>query len=242
MELQRRELRLVFLWTKRVDRLLVAGTVAAVIVIGGRLFAAGGSVSLFSIDDIPLNATWALFAVGTLLHAATGRFLVQHIKAIPHTDDLSEEAALYDNILAEAGWFVSVEVRRVGASDEVRRRPARMSTTDPSTWTAYGAAFVVWVALLPWWWDDGLHVAALPQLLVTALVAALVITLNWLIGGVWAVAISSLDEYEKQRYFPGVPDISAGEPAFAFGFLLSAFSVLTLLIVVVATGHAHLGL
>lgn len=245
MTLQRRDLRLVLLWAKRVDHLLLTGIGAAGLIIGGRIFASGDPISLFGVDDVPLNATWVLFGAFTLGHAAFTRFLLQYVRALPSADGTPGEKAgqleLYDDIVAEGGWLVGVAIKRLAGYGE-HRSMVPMSSKDPSTWLSYGAVLIVWIAMLPWWWDDGLHVSGLAQLLATAVVAALLLVLNWVIGGMWAVAISSLGVGQaKLPYFLEFP-MTGGSGGLNFGLLSGAVFVLVVLVSVVVFGHSHLGL
>jgi hypothetical protein len=67
-----------------------------------------------------------------------------------------------------------------------------MTLRDPSTWVAHGGALLMLVAIAPWRWDGALKLLPASQTVVISLIGVLLVVLNWLIGGSWAMAISQL--------------------------------------------------
>jgi hypothetical protein len=160
----------------------------------------------------------------------------------PYGEEQKAQLALYDDVVADGGWLIAVAVRRTPSESE-HGRTVPMSSKDPSTWFSYGGVLLVWIALLPWWWDDGLHVSGLIHLLATAFVAGLLIALNWVIGGMWAKAISSLGLGQlKLPFWVDVGDLSAAEErTITGGALLSAALILVVLVLAVTLAHSYLG-
>lgn len=182
--------RLVLRWAKSVNRILVTGTVAAIVVLAARLFNGSADVEVWEVGPIPLKAVWVVFAGGTLVHAFAGYFFRRAALELQRSSvDVSQKLAAYEDVVADGGHYVGVAVPRVPVEG---RRTVAMDLRDPSTWVAHGGALAVAGAVLPWWWDDGLQWPGLAQSLALAGIGVLLVAVNWVIGGHWALALSTV--------------------------------------------------
>ncbi len=235
------EARLVLLWGHRVDRLLKTAVVTAAVALVARAFAGSGGSFDTPLGALPLDVAWLVFVLGTGAHAFCGRFLIRSVQDLSTRRDLALEDGVREQLLSGGGYFVSVSVRRLHV-DEDEESFSRMDLGDASTWTSYAAALLVYAAMLPWHLDGGrLVVASTWSLVVTAVVAALVLVVNWSIGGHWALAVSSLGRPTKLLYWPGLGGPSA-EPTLTAGIGCIAVVATVLLVLVAVVWHGRLGL
>lgn len=176
-------------WAKTVSLVLQVGSVAALVIISARILSNSGEVNFWIIENFPLKAAWVgLFAL-TLAHVFTGLFFIRALKDLRRNRSLPEQEAAREDLLVEAGGYVSVLVPRLPTAG---KRLVRMSLSDSSTWVAHGGAIAAIVAALPWWWEGGLRWPDWASTLAIAGVTLLLILVNWLIGGAWAIAMSKL--------------------------------------------------
>lgn len=195
------EHRLLLRWAKSVNKVLVVGSVAALVIVGARVFNRGESVTVSDVGPIPLKAAWVVFFVLTGAHAFTGYFLrAAALAMVKSPMRVEQKVAAYEDVVAEGGHFVAVAKRRL---PEPGQRVVRMGLNDSSTWVAHGSAFLMLVAVAPWWWDKHLRWPSVgPSLVITGIGSALVFT-NWLVGGAWAVALSHVGSGAPASYGVG---------------------------------------
>ena len=177
------------------NRVLVAGSLTIVAVILARVFNRSPSIKILDIGEVPLKAVWVVFLAGTVAHFFAGAFFRNAILDLAYSDEASsEKVKAREDVLVDGGHFVSVMVRRLPVSG---RRFVPMSLHDSSTWVAYLGALGFLVAVVPWWWQNGLRGPGVGVGLVLTSVGVLLLLVNWFVGSHWAIALSLLGEEEQ---------------------------------------------
>jgi len=189
--------REVVLYAKGVAKILIAGTVMAVAVIGAKLFGVEdidvGQLSL------PIKYAWTLFCVATVAHVFEAVFFIRAIHQLWKEQQTTDQGNhVFNEIKLESNYFLRGMIPRARPRHPGGRIYV-MDFADPSTWIAHGAVLALVIATLPWRlekgyfvWDGGLHLIPL------ALVLALA---NWLAGSNWAVALSQLTVPKNEAFY-----------------------------------------
>jgi hypothetical protein len=210
------EHRMVVKWAKSVSRVLQAGSVAAMAVIAARVLTGSGEFKVWEIDHVPLKAAWVVFLGLTIAHVFTAYFFRRAITDMGRKRSIEEQRAVYEDILVEGGLYISVAVRRI---PQPGRRIVPMSPSDASTWVSHAGAVAAVIAVLPWWWNQGLRWPGVASSLVIASVAAVLVVVNWLVGGTWAIAVSGLGNEaaaERVDAAPPTPRLPSAVPVTAW--------------------------
>jgi hypothetical protein len=147
------------------------------------------SVKVWEIENIPLKAVWVPFTALTVSHLFCARFFVGAIQTLRVHCSITEQQEAYEDLLVQAGSYVSVTVRRV---PQPGKHVVQMSLADASTWIAHAGAAILAIAVLPWWWHDGLCWPGWGSSLAIAGLDLILLLANWWAGSVWAVAVSSI--------------------------------------------------
>ncbi len=147
---------------------------------------------------------WVIAVLFTTAHAYVTLLLIRSLYELWKDGSLARNKAVYENITETGGIFIR------GLSPRVTFityfgffRVYIMDSFDPSTWVSHGAILLLMAAIIPW------DLSHLSQNIFYWCMAIVIAVLNWLIGGTWSVALSSLtlDYATKPTYFTNLEEV-----------------------------------
>lgn len=198
------EHQLILVWAKRVNHLLETGAGGALLVILARFISGSSAIKLGPLPSIPLRGVWLFFALATIAHIFFSYFFAQSITDMRKRRSEAEQISAREDVIVNGGIFVAVAMRRIPKPGQ---RIVRMSPKDASALVAHGAAIALLLAVLPWWWENGLKWPGWGRSLIIATIGLVLIAMNWSIGGLWAMKLSELgtsitprDSVEPKQY------------------------------------------
>jgi len=183
----------VITYADKVNKVLVTGSIFLVALI---LFKLG--IIQFNLYGIkaPVENAWFIALLFTIAHFWTGVVLLAPtVHNLWRTCSTEQGKKVFNEVTRNGSSFVSRLIPRTKYTRTKFVTFYRMSFNDPSTWAALGATVLLTVAIVPWDFKDFAHFS---QLVVIALLIAFV---NWLIGGIWIIALSGLTiEHDRARF------------------------------------------
>lgn len=173
----------------------------------------------------PVDYAWLYFAAASVAHAFWAFIAVQSLEQVRAE---THAKALFDEVRTSESLFLRGLIPRTEPTSH-GSWAVRMSYRDPTTWISCGLALTVFFAILPWRIEHGIHWdGSLKNTVTLAVTALVIVTANWLIGSVWAVALSqlALPHNEQQAFRMVVISDPIGPRWF---FRLSCLSILAVL-------------
>jgi len=218
--------------SKWVDKVLMSGFFASLSIVLLKLF--GGETMKWLNVKLNLSHVWIVFLLLTCAHLYTTILLIKSIKRLWQKCTHEDRSLVYNRLTSIGGVYVRGLIARTEIYDDWELKVKyKMVYEDPSAWAALVTAALLFIAIVPFSFDEAL-------IFYWAL-SALIVNGNWVIGTNWIVALSDLSlNNEKSSYFKesrkgvGIRIISSGGHAFKrvpylffpFWFLLHSFVVM----------------
>jgi hypothetical protein len=176
------------------NSLLIAATAAAGAIVLIKLVAKKDPVTPEVVEvfgvDIPIGRAWIVFAIFTVGHIyASYVFRQDCSEIIKKSPDLQIDA--WQSLTGASLLFFHGLIARLQVVHIQGHPVFVMDETDPTTWLVHAVALLVFIAIIR------IRNASLRTRIGTASAGIVIVILNWLVGGGWAIAASLLAESSK---------------------------------------------